>query len=175
MLTEFGSISGVAAAPANALARVLGSDAALAPLLDAARTIIQMGMREKIQRVPIVSSDPALLQYLIARFSGLDEEQLVVLFLDRGHGLIAEESYFSGSAECVSIRPRTLFRRALALGSHAILLAHNHPSGAAIPSAEDAASTLQIAHDAKGLDIELIDHLVVGGNCVTSMKRAGLL
>ena len=100
---------------------------------------------------------------------------MVVLFLDQEHRLLSEECFVSGSADCLSLRPRALFSRALALGSRAIVLAHNHPSGNATPSARDVDATARIGRDARWLDMELVDHLVVAGSCVTSMKRAGLL
>jgi DNA repair protein RadC len=175
LLEEFGSISGVAAAPATAIARVLGGDAFLAAMLIAGREIFQVGMRERVQRCPIDPGEPALLDYLIGRFAGQQNEQLVVLFLDQERRLLSEETFVSGAIDCVSIKPRVLFSRALALGSRTIVLAHNHPSGDPTPSARDIAATARIAADAERLDIELIDHLVVAGACAVSMRKAGML
>jgi DNA repair protein RadC len=132
-------------------------------------------MRERIERFPVDSGDPNLLQYLIATFAGLQEEHLLVLFLDgRGH-FLAEERWLSAMPNRLELRPSSIFRRAVMLGSRRLVLVHNHPSGVAEPSREDVATTALIAADASRLDIELVDHLVVGGNHVVSMKRAGLL
>jgi DNA repair protein RadC len=143
--------------------------------LAAGRGIVEIGMREKIERAPIDSADPAFLRYLIATFAGLQEEHLLVLFLDRQQRFLAEERWRSVASNCIELRPSSLFRRALMLGSHALVLAHNHPSGIATPSADDVTCTTMIAADARRLDIQLIDHLVVGANDVVSMFRAGLL
>lgn len=175
LLAEFGSISGVAAAPAEALERVLGGDATLAAMLSAGRAIVHVGMREIVQRQRISCEDPALLNYLLAQFAGLAKEHLIVLFLDEKRGFLAEERFTSGSSNCLSFRPRELFGHALALDCRAILLAHNHPSGDPTPSQNDIDATSRIAADALGLEIELLDHLIVGQAKVVSMKRAGFL
>lgn len=174
-MDEFGSISGIAAAPATAIARVLGGDDLLAATLIAGRQIFQVGMREHVQRNPVDAADPALHSYLVSRFAGQQSEQLLVLFLDHERRLLSEETFMSGSVDGVSLKPRVFFSRALALGSRAIVLAHNHPSGDPTPSTSDIKATARIAADSDWLDIELIDHLVVAGRCVISMRRAGLL
>lgn len=175
LLEEFGSISAFAKAPAPAIARALGDDGLLAAMLIAGREIFQAGMREQVLCSPIDAADPALYDYLIARFAGQQTEQLAVLFLDQQRRLLSEESFISASVDCVSLKPRVLFSRALALGSRAIILAHNHPSGDPTPSAKDIGTTARIAADSAWLDIEFVDHLVVAGSCVVSMKKAGLL
>lgn len=175
LLQEFGSLAGIAAAPTKAIERVLGGEAALAAMLAAGRAIVHAGMRENVQRRKVDGDDPALLNYLSAQFSGLTDEHLYVLFLDENQCFLGEHQFTSGSPACISCRPRVLFSRALALGAHAILLAHNHPSGDARPSEADIQATHRIRADANGLEITLIDHLIVGRTQIVSMKRAGLL
>jgi DNA repair protein RadC len=153
----------------------LGGDARLAAMLDAGRVLVHFGMREVVLRERVISTDPALSDYLLAKFSGMMEERLIVLFLDGQQKLLSEDSFTSGSPDCLSLRPRALFGRALALGCRAIVLAHNHPSGDPTPSQNDIDATVRIALDAEGLDIKLIDHLIVGRRQVVSMKRAGLI
>lgn len=144
-------------------------------MLDAGRVLVHFGMREVVLREEVDCTDPALFDYLLAKFSGMMEERLVVLFLDGQQKLLSEDFYTSGSRDCLSLRPRELFGRALALGSRALVLAHNHPSGDPTPSQKDIDATVRIAVDAEGLDIKLIDHLIVGHRQVVSMKRAGLI
>ncbi|MFM5924588.1 MAG: RadC family protein [Novosphingobium sp.] len=153
----------------------MDGDARLAAMLDAGRVLVHFGMREAVLREQVRSTDPALLDYLLAKFSGMMEEHLVVLFLDGQHKLLSEDFFTNGSPDCLSLRPRALFSRALALGCRAIVLAHNHPSGDPTPSQNDIDATVRIALDAEGLDIKLIDHLIVGNCQVVSMKQAGLI
>lgn len=132
-------------------------------------------MRERIERVPVVSNDLALLEWLVARFVGMADECLIAIYLDRAGSFLCEETFRSGAEAYVHVQPRVLFRQAMRLDCGGLLLAHNHPSGDATPSALDIEATRRIAAHGKMLDVELIDHLVVAGNSVTSMKRAGLL
>jgi DNA repair protein RadC len=132
-------------------------------------------MRERVRREPVDGDNKALLDWLIARFAGLADERLVAIYRDRNGSFSCEETFCSGATECVIVHPRALFRQAMRLDCGGLLLAHNHPSGDARPSALDIDATRRIAAHGRLLDVELIDHLIVAGNTVTSMKRAGLL
>lgn len=147
----------------------------MAAMLAAGRAIVNIGMREIAVSQRVDCNDPALHDYLLAQLSREKEEHLLVLFLDAHHRLIAEELYTSGSTGFLLIRPRKLFSRALALGCHAIVLAHNHPSGDPNPSQQDIDATRRIAADGTCLEIALVDHLVIGHSQVTSMLQRGLL
>jgi DNA repair protein RadC len=175
LLDEFGTIEAIAAAPEHALARAFGSDRIFSTMFVAARAIVAAGMRERVHRSPVDSGDPAVLEYIKMRLSGLREERLVVIYLDGDRGFQSEEVFGAGTVDAISIRPRALFGRGLMLGSSAILLAHNHPSGVAHPSSLDIEMTRRIADHGRLLEIELLDHLIVGASEVLSMKRAGLL
>jgi DNA repair protein RadC len=139
----------------------------LAAMLAAGYAIVPLGVREVVRSRQVDSNDPSLHKYLLAQFSGLKEEHLLVLFLDESHRLLSEERYTSGSTGFLSLRPRKLFSRALALGCHAIVLAHNHPSGDPNPSQNDIDATRRVAVDAS--------FLVIGRSQVTSMLRGGLI
>lgn len=132
-------------------------------------------MREKVERRPLDSSDPALLNYVVARFSGLEHEELLILYGDSAGKFLDQEVVAAGGRDEFAFEREVLFRRASAVGARQIVLAHNHPSGLAAASKRDVAATDRIQRDAKLLGIVLLDHLIVGGNAVFSMKRAGLL
>lgn len=139
------------------------------------RRLVEVGMREQAEWSRVSTDDQALLRWLIARFSGMTEECLIAIYVDRAGGFVCEETFRSGAEAWVVIKPRTLFRQAMRLDCAGLLLAHNHPSGDPRPSSEDVRTTQRIAAHGKLLDVELIDHLVIAGNTVTSMKRARLL
>lgn len=102
-----------------------------------------------------------------------ERESLLVLFADREYRLLAAEWIGQGSLTSVRCTWRSLFAQALAHDSRAILIAHNHPSGSVAPSAVDLAATQQIARMAGLLGIQLLDHLIVAGSAVHSMRAAG--
>lgn len=153
----------------------MGADDTLATLLTATRQLIDIGLRERIEREPVDTRSSAFLDYLVMRFCGRSNEQLLAWFLDRQGGYIAERTVAAGSGHSLSIHPRTLFREAIALDCAAIVLAHNHPSGDPNPSAADISATRAIVRHAAVLEIGIVDHLVVAGNQVFSMKKAGML
>ena len=175
LLRAFGSISGVSAASPEALGHVLGADRHLALPFFVARRVFETGLREQVEHEPIDSRNEALLAWLVARFSGLADEYLIAIYIDRRGSFSCEETFRSGAEECVIIHPRALFRQAMRLDCGGLLLAHNHPSGDVRPSELDIDATRRIAAHGRLLGVELIDHLIVAGNSVTSMRRAGLL
>lgn len=175
LLDRFGSIAGVAAARRRELAEVFGSSSTLPVQIAAVRRLLQAGLREHVTRGPLDSAAPGLLQFVVAHFCGLQHEEMLALFGDAGGRFIDHETVAAGPSHRMEFSPARLFRRAVALGAVEIVLAHNHPSGVAHPSADDLTSTRRVVRDAKLLGIMLRDHLIVGGNAVFSMSRAGLL
>ena len=100
-------------------------------------------------------------------------EHFEAAFLDTQHRLIAVERLFSGSVDSAEVRPRIVVQRALALNAAAVLLAHNHPSGDAEPSAADRAVTERLKQALRLVDIRLLDHVIVGGRDIASMAAMG--
>ena len=101
-------------------------------------------------------------------------EHFEAAFLDTQHRLIAVERLFSGSVDSAEVRPRIVVQRALALNAAAVLLAHNHPSGDAEPSAADRAVTAQLRSVLRVIDVRLLDHFVVTASQAVSMAARGL-
>ncbi|MGR4889407.1 JAB domain-containing protein [Sphingopyxis sp. LARHCG72] len=119
-------------------------------------------MRGELEAVAIDPLDPNLRRYLIASMGSLKDERLRILFLDARHRLIADECLQDGTLAHLAVYPRTIFRRALELNAAGIILIHNHPSGDPTPSKEDEQATQHIDAIARSLDINLVDHIVVG-------------
>ncbi|ESZ88990.1 MAG: hypothetical protein Q27BB25_00380 [Blastomonas sp. CACIA14H2] len=102
-----------------------------------------------------------LREHLPATLGILAHEALEVLFLDQRHILIAHERLLQGSAQRLLIEPGFIFRRALALGASAVILAHNHPSGDPRPSPEDLEATQSLVRLGRMLGVEIAEHLIV--------------
>lgn len=175
LLARFGSIAGVAGARKRELAEVFGAESPLPAHIAAVRRLLQAGLREHVVRQPLDPADPGLLVFVVAHFSGLKHEEMLALFADADGRFLDHQILAAGPSRRMEFAPSLLFRRAVALGAAQVVLAHNHPSGAAAPSKDDLASTRRIVHDGQLLGIALRDHLIVGGNTVFSMRRAGLL
>ncbi|MGA8009610.1 MAG: JAB domain-containing protein, partial [Thiomonas sp.] len=97
------------------------------------------------------------------------------LFLDSQHRLIASEELSRGTLAYTSVYPREIVKAALRLNAGALILAHNHPSGVAEPSAADRALTQTLKSALALVDVRVLDHLVVTRQSVFSFAERGLL
>jgi DNA repair protein RadC len=93
----------------------------------------------------------------------------------RNHRVIAFEELFRGTIDGASVHPREVVRRCLSHNAAAMILAHNHPSGVAEPSAADRAITLRLRDAMELIDVRLLDHFVIGHGTPTSLAQRGWL
>lgn len=175
LIARFGSFADVVSAPPALLCEVKGISEKTA--LD--MKILQAGAlklgKETVLNRPVLSSWTALLDYCRSAMQFETKEQFRVLFLDRKNKLIADEVLGQGTVDRAPVYPREVLKRALELGSTAIILAHNHPSGDPTPSQSDIAMTNQIITAAKAVDIGIHDHLIIGRKNIASFKSLGLM
>lgn len=175
LLHEFGGIGPLLSADAESIARAgpLGetSVAALKVVQAAALRMLADKVREK----PVLASWQALLDYLRADMAHSQVERVRVLHLNSRNMLIRDELMAEGSIDQAAVYVREVIRRAIDLGSAAIILVHNHPSGDPQPSRADIALTRDIADAGKKLGIALHDHIVIGTEGHASMRAMGLL
>ncbi len=103
------------------------------------------------------------------------QEIFCCLFLDTRHRVLAFEELFRGTLDGAAVYPREVVKKALAHNAAAVILAHNHPSGVAEPSRADEALTQRLKDALALVDIQVLDHLVVGDGDITSFAERGLL
>jgi DNA repair protein RadC len=175
LLREFGGIGGLMAADWQAIARVPGmGDTSIAAIKIVHATLLRMLKNEVAQR-PVLASWQALLDYLRADMAYLPVERVRVLHLNSRNMLIRDEHMGDGSIDQAAIYTREVIRRAIDLGSSALILVHNHPSGAPEPSRQDIEITRQIAEAGKRLNISVHDHIIIGSQGHSSLRAMGLL
>lgn len=129
--------------------------------------------REAIGKLLRTSADAALL--FAPGLAGLAHEELRVAHLDGQGRLLGISSSSNADAASIQLPFREIIREAIALGTRALVMAHNHPSGDPTPSPADKAATRRLADIAAGLDIRLLDHLVFAGEGCRSFRQMGLL
>jgi DNA repair protein RadC len=173
LLKRFGSLRAMLdATPAdfNGLPGVgPAKTAQLLAILELARGSLVERMREK----PLIDSPEAVEDYLRLLIGSRPHEVFVCLFLDARHRLISAEESSRGSLTRMAVYPREIVRRALSANAASMIVAHNHPSGAVKPSASDRRLT-QVLRDTLALiDVQLVDHLVIGTHETFSFARAG--
>ncbi len=175
LLHEFGGIAGLLTADADAIGRVKGvGEGAVAALKIVQAASLRL-LQDRIRDQPVLASWQALLDYLRADMAHKTTERVRVLHLNSRNMLIRDEAMAEGSIDQAAIHPREVIRRAIDLGSSAIILVHNHPSGDPAPSRADIALTRDIADAGKKLGITVHDHIVIGANGHSSMRGMGLL
>lgn len=175
LVAEFGGLPGLLAADAEAIARNGGlSETAVAALKIVQAAALRM-LAGPIRNQPILGHWQALLDYLRADLAALTVERVRVLHLNSRNMLIRDELMAEGSIDQAVIHVREVIRRAMDLGSAALILVHNHPSGDPSPSRADIQLTRDIAEAGRKLGITVHDHIIIGANGHSSMRTSGLL
>lgn len=177
LIKQFGSLSGVFAAPQQALEGVEGIGETLSSYLKAVHVLNLRTSKEEISRATVVSlsSWKKVQDYLKTRLQHDPTESFRVLFLDNKNALIRDEEMGKGTINHAPVYPREIAKRVLELSASSIILAHNHPSGDPTPSQADISMTREIMDVLEPLDVRVHDHLIVGKFGVTSLKAAGLI
>ncbi|OOG47690.1 JAB domain-containing protein [Rhodanobacter sp. C01] len=148
----------------------LGSDASEQDVLAAAEGIL----KERLERQGSIGSPTDASEFLRVRLGALLHEEFHVLWLDNRHRILDCQKLFTGTIDGASIYPREVVRAALRINASAAILAHNHPSGVAEPSAADRAITNELRNALGLIGVRILDHIVVGEECVSMVGR-GLL
>jgi DNA repair protein RadC len=173
LLNRFGSLHRALVSPQGIEEH--SEDADVLRKMRAARALVLAAAKEKISRRRVEADDPDLHDYLKDLLGPHAHELLHANFLESRHGYIADECIASGTSGRLTASTRNLVARAFDLGARALILAHNHPSGSALPSPEDVAATARIGGLTAELDLALIDHLIVTRHQVFSLRAGALL
>ena len=175
LLKRFGTIGTIIDADPAALVEALDGDSAAAAAIVGARMLMSAGYSECFNGPVVDILSKPFRRYLVSELQSTNEERILALFLDRSGAYLGQHRYTSGSPVALSLRTRTLVHRMLDIGAHGLILAHNHPSGEAVASAQDYVSTQKLREIIQPLDITLVDHLIVARGCIYSMQRGELL
>ncbi|WP_298403032.1 DNA repair protein RadC [uncultured Chloroflexus sp.] len=174
LLSDYGGWIGLQRAEYNDLCRRSGIGASKAASIKAALEIGRRLARISVdERFPIRSpADVAAL--LMVEMSHLDQEHLRTVLLDTKNRVQQISTIYIGSLNAATIRIGEVFKEAVRRNSAAIIVVHNHPSGEATPSPEDIQVTRQLVAAGRLLDIEVLDHLIIGRGHYVSLRERGL-
>ena len=164
LITRFGSLNRLFGASLAEFAAVPGMGEAKYAQLQAVLEMAKRALGEQLAARELLSSPQAVRDYLRLTLAGLKHEVFFVLWLDAQNRLIAAEELFRGTLTQISVYPREVVKRALAHNAAAVILAHNHPSGIAEPSAADEALTRALKEALALVDVRLLDHFIVAGS-----------
>lgn len=133
-------------------------------------------LKDKLYREPIYMTSSSYVKNYCALLLAEEKiERFYCFFLDYQHKLIASEILFSGSIASCSVYPRELLRKILDYNAAAIIIAHNHPSGATEPSEPDKNITRRIKELCTLIEVDLLDHIIVGAAQTYSFSDDRLL
>ncbi len=171
LLTKYGGLSGLARAEFGELCTEYGLGEAKTAQLKAALEIgRRLGMLQNDEKYQIKSpTDAANLVMMDMCF--LDHEQMRILVLDTKNQVVENISRYRGTVNSSVLRAAEIFRPAVIRNCPGVIVCHNHPSGDPTPSPEDIQVTEQLVEAGRVLDIELLDHLVIGNQRFVSLKE----
>ncbi|KQM98322.1 MULTISPECIES: RadC family protein [unclassified Sphingomonas] len=175
LLHEFGGIGGLLAADPLALGKVAGMGEHSVAAIRIVQCVATRMLQAQVIARPVLSSWQALLDYLHADMAHHAIERIRVLHLNSRNMLIRDELVAEGTIDEAPIYTREVIRRALDLGSAALILVHNHPSGDHSPSRADIDLTRTIAAAGKPLGITVHDHLIISAKGHTSLRSQGMI
>ncbi len=175
LMERYGSLSAVLSAPAEDLKKVEGIGESAAVLLKAAGQIAQKARLSDATAQRPLTDVEAVGAYLLERYAGETHEMLYELCLDQKGKLLACKRLSEGSASSAALDIRKVVENAILTSASAVILAHNHPSGIALPSDDDCAATTRAARALQTIGVTLADHIVVADDDFVSMAQSGYL
>jgi len=174
LLVDYGGLLGLIRLDVRELAAIRGVGPAKAAKLKAALEIATRVQALGTDARPQISSPDDVINLIGVEMGLLDHEQLRVVVLDTKHRVQGIKTIYQGSVNQAQVRIAEVFREPIRINAIAIIIVHNHPSGDPTPSAADIALTAELANAGELLDIDLLDHLIVGQGRHVSLRRLGL-
>lgn len=173
LLDHFGSLSQVLDAPVEELEKVEGVGENISTFLSLITAAGRYYSVNHVAQNKIVSSVDECGDYLMPYFYGRRNETVFLLCLDAKCKVICCREVGEGSVNSANIPIRRIVEMALGANATTVVLAHNHPSGVAVPSSDDIHTTHRVAKALSAVDITLFDHIIVADNDYTSLTQSG--
>ncbi len=174
LLTKFRGLAGLSRAGFGELCQERGLGEAKASQLKAALELGRRLMSTQPEERPVVKSPADVASMLQGEMSFLEQEEMRLVLLNTKNQVLAISRVYKGNVNTSLIKVGELFREAVRENCPALVVVHNHPSGDPTPSPEDIKVTEQIVKVGKLLDIEVLDHIIIGPQRYISLKERGL-
>ena len=175
LMERYGSLSAVLAAPVEDLKNVKGIGERAAVLLSLVPQVYKKARLADASQETVLSTTERAGDFLLERFAGEQHEVIYQLCLDRKGKLLTCKRLDEGSVASADLDIRKMVENAILSQASAVILAHNHPSGVALPSQEDYAATDKVQAALATIGVELADHIIVADGDYVSMNDSGFL
>lgn len=174
LLSSFGGLPGIAKMSYAELCTVHGISEAKAcqvlSALELGRRLVSLQPEDRAK----VTTSQDVHNLVSAEMAYLDQEHMRVILLNTRSDVMGIRDVYKGTVNSAAIRVAEVLRPAVRENSPRMVIVHNHPSGDPMPSAEDVLVTRQIRTCAEMMDIELVDHVIIGTQGHVSLKEKGL-
>jgi DNA repair protein RadC len=174
LLREHDGFPGLMGMEVGEIAKVRGLGPAKAATLKAVMEIARRVLAINPDQRPRITAPEDVFTLVGLEMALLEQEQLRVVLLNVKHEVLGIRMVYQGSVNQAQVRMAELFRDAVRSQASGIILVHNHPSGDPTPSKADEALTRDAVEAGKLLDIDLVDHLIVGRGRNASLRRLGV-
>ena len=175
LLSQFGSLKGIADASVEELSQVRGIGLAKAAQIKAAFELSsRLGGYAEAGERPVVKTPEDVASLVRGRLRGKKKEHFLALLLDTRNQLIKLAEISIGSLDASIVHPREVFKEAISASAAWVIFVHNHPSGDPEASEDDIKLTKRLAEAGEIVGIEVLDHIIIGDKNYLSLKREGL-
>ncbi len=174
LIDTFGSVSAVFDASIEALMSVDGISENSATLIKMIPQMLRFYETE-IESTKCLNTIEKVREYFSVAFIGLNKEEFKVCCLDNSLNVVSNTTVSKGTSKSASVYARQIAEAAFKANSTNVIIAHNHPDASCSPSDADKLLTRQIRSSLKAIDIEILDHIIVGRDGVLSFKEIGLI
>jgi len=175
LLSQFGSLKGIASASVEELSQVKGIGVAKASQIKAAFELAnRLEDYSEAGNKPVVKTPDDVVGLVRGRLKGKKKEHFLALLLDTRNQLIKVAEISVGSLDSSLVHPREVFKEAISATAASVIFAHNHPSGDPTASEDDIRLTKRLAEAGEIVGIDVLDHIIIGDKNFLSLKREGL-
>lgn len=175
LMERYGSLPAVLSAPVEDLEKVEGIGRSAAVLLKLVPQLYRKARLADAAQENVLNSSEKAGAYLLERFAGEQNEVVYQLCLDRKGKLIACKRIGEGGVTNAELNIRKVMENAILTSASAVILSHNHPSGIALPSQDDYATTRRVMDALRTIGVALTDHIIVADGDFVSMADSGYL
>ena len=175
LLAYYGSFKNIIDTSLTELVAYPGLDGHSAILLNLVKEGAEFYLENKCIKQNAFKCWDDIVSYCRISMEGLKEEHFKAIFLDSNNKVLSIETIHEGTIDRAIIYPRAIIRKALLNNARNLILVHNHPSGNPTPSVDDTRMTEELINATRSIDIEIIDHLIIGDNKIFSFRDSGLL
>jgi len=175
LLSQFGSLKGIAGASVEELAKIKGIGVAKACQIKAAFELTnRLGSYTETGANPTIKTPEDVASLVQGRLSDKKKEYFLALLLDTRNQLIRAAEISIGSLDSSIVHPREVFKEAISASAASVIFVHNHPSGDPQASEDDVKLTKRLLEAGSIIGIEVLDHVIIGDRKYLSLKREGL-